>query len=45
MISAFAFLQMCIRDRSDIFKAYDDRKMVSLFEDEEIKDAGPKRCV
>ena len=29
--------------QSDIFKAHDDRKMVSLFEDEEIKDAGPKK--
>ena len=31
--------------QSDIFKAYDDRKMVSLFEDEEIKDAGPKKKI
>ena len=27
--------------QSDIFKAYDDRKMVSLFEDEEIKECRP----
>ena len=31
--------------QSDIFKSYDDRKMVSLFEDEEIKDAGPKKKI
>ena len=31
--------------QSDIFKAYDDRKMVSLFADEEIKDAGPKKKI